>query len=375
MRIAAVSNSRIPSRTANSIEAMKACQALTDLGHDVKILVPKEVMDPNVSKLMDHYGLHNKPVIEWLSSRSLLKRFDFIYHAHSQAKKYGADLIYTWLPQSAVIAVRAGYPTVLEMHADVGGRFGRWWLRRFFRSSGKKRMTVTTRALRATLERSTGFIFLETEAIVAPNGVDLAEYKNLPTASEARRRLNLDDRLTAGFTGHIYPGRGAELLFELASRFPEINFLWVGGNPETIQPWQKKAAAAGLKNVILTGFVEHSRVPLYQAAAEILLMPYGKSVAASSGQEISGVINPMKMFEYMAAGRAILSADLPSIREILNEESAVFCKPDDLEGWTNTLRSLLNDERRRLALGTRAQHDAEKYSWRSRAERILEGLL
>jgi glycosyltransferase involved in cell wall biosynthesis len=234
-------------------------------------------------------------------------------------------------------------------------------------------MTVTTRALRDTLERSIKLPFPEGEALVIPNGVDLAEYSNLPTAREARRNLSLEERFTVGFTGHIYPGRGAELLFELARRFPETMFLWVGGNPETIETWRDKAATAKLRNVILTGFVEHSRVPLYQAAAEVLLMPYGHSVSASSGQEIAGVINPMKMFEYMAAGRAILSADLPSIREILSEESAVFCEPDDLESWTNALTLLLKDERRRLALGAHAHQEAEKYSWKSRAEKILEG--
>ncbi len=375
MRIAAISNSRIPSTTANSIEAMKACQGLTDIGHEVKILAPMEVTDTNVTHLKDYYGLRTNPEIEWLPSHRALKRLDYVLHAHSRARKFGAEIIYTWLPQSAVLALRTGFPAVLEMHADVGGQFGRWWLRRFIKSPGKKRMTVTTRALRNTLESSTKLLFPAGEAVVMPNGVDLAEYADLPTPSQARNLLSLEARLTVGFTGHIYPGRGAELLFELARRFPETNFLWVGGNPETIEIWREKVATAGLKNLTLTGFVEHSRVPLYQAAAEVLLMPYGLSVSASSGQEIAGVINPMKMFEYMAAGRAIVTADLPSIREILSEESAVFCKPDDLEEWTSTLRSLLKDERRRLSLGIRANREAEKYSWNSRAERILEGWL
>ncbi len=354
---------------------MKACQGLTDIGHEVKILAPMEVTDTNVTHLKDYYGLRTNPEIEWLPSHRALKRLDYVLHAHSRARKFGAEIIYTWLPQSAVLALRTGFPAVLEMHADVGGQFGRWWLRRFIKSPGKKRMTVTTRALRNTLESSTKLLFPAGEAVVMPNGVDLAEYADLPTPSQARNLLSLEARLTVGFTGHIYPGRGAELLFELARRFPETNFLWVGGNPETIEIWREKVATAGLKNLTLTGFVEHSRVPLYQAAAEVLLMPYGLSVSASSGQEIAGVINPMKMFEYMAAGRAIVTADLPSIREILSEESAVFCKPDDLEEWTSTLRSLLKDERRRLSLGIRANREAEKYSWNSRAERILEGWL
>ena len=105
----------------------------------------------------------------------------------------------------------------------------------------------------------------------------------------------------------------------------------------------------------MTGFVKHESIPLYQAAADILLMPYSRSIEASSGQDIAEVINPMKMFEYMAAGRAIVSADLPSIREVLNEGNAVFCEPGDIGNWNWRLEieSLLADEPRRLTWALR----------------------
>lgn len=67
------------------------------------------------------------------------------------------------------------------------------------------------------------------------------------------------------------------------------------------------------------------KVSLDQAASDVLLMPYSRSISASSGQDIAEAINPMKMFEYMASGRAIVSADIPSIREVLNEANAIFC--------------------------------------------------
>ena len=124
---------------------------------------------------------------------------------------------------------------------------------------------------------------------------------------------------TVGFTGHIYPGRGADLLFELAQRMPDVNFLWVGGTPDEVAYWRAQLVQAGVSNVTMTGFVENSRLPLYQSAADVLLMPYSRSISASSGQDIAEVINPMKMFDYMAAGRAIVSADLPVIHEVLNE--------------------------------------------------------
>jgi glycosyltransferase involved in cell wall biosynthesis len=81
----------------------------------------------------------------------------------------------------------------------------------------------------------------------------------------------------------------------------------------------------------------------------------------------------MKMFEYMASGRAIVSADLPVIREVLNEKNAVFCKPDDASDWRLVIESLLEDEAHRITLGGRARQDAQGYTWVARARRIMNG--
>lgn len=373
MRIAVITNSRIPSLTANSIQAMKVCQALVETGHEICLFAPRETGPVPWESLLTHYGLRNTFPIEWLPSLRALKRYDFTLHSIRAARKFKADLVYTWLLNPAVLALWLGWPVVLEMHAEVTGRVGPWLMRRFWRSSTRKRMLVTTRPLRDAIETAAGLTFPEEAVQIAPNGVDLAQYQSLPIAVEARHLLGLPEKPTAGFTGHIYPGRGADLLFDLAVRMPDVQFLWVGGKPDLVSYWQDRLSQAGASNVAMTGFVENSRLPLYQAAADVLLMPYGRSISASSGQDIAEVINPMKMFDYMAAGRAILSADLPVIHEVLNEKNAVFCEPGIVAAWENTLRELLADGERRLALGAQAQKDASGYTWIARAERALEG--
>jgi glycosyltransferase involved in cell wall biosynthesis len=379
MKIALITNSRIPSLTANSIQAMKVAQALMQLGYDVRMFAPAEADPATHEALLAHYGLQLAPPLDLLPSIRRLKRFDFIVHAQRAAKKFNADLIYTWLPQSAVLGLWAGYPVVLEMHADVAGRMGAWWLRQFWKAKGRKLMTVTTSALRKALERSINLQFDSQSLLVAPNGVELEKYAGLPSPVEARRQLNLKEGLTVGFTGHIYPGRGADLLFELAKQMPQVNFLWVGGTPELVDFWRGKLTEAHMTNVTMTGFVKHEAIPLYQAASDVLLMPYSRSISASSGQDIAEVINPMKMFEYMASGRAIISADLPSIREVLNEGNAVLCSAGELGNWESVIgewkleiESLLADEPRRLLLGAQARRDVAQLTWVKREERVME---
>ncbi len=371
MKIALITNSRIPSLTANSIQAMKVAQALMQLGHEIRMFAPAETEPATRESLMTHYGLRLAPRLDLLPSIRLFKRLDFVVRAQNAAEKFGAELIYTWLPQSAVFALMRKDPVVLEMHADVAGN-GAWWLRQFWKRPGRKLMTVTVSALRNALERSSRIRFEDESLLVAPNGVELEKYDGLPNPSEARHQLDLPEGLTVGFTGHIYPGRGADLLFELAKQMPQVNFLWVGGTPELVDFWRAKLTDAKMTNVTMTGFVKHEIIPLYQAASDILLMPYSRSISASSGQDIAEVINPMKMFEYMASGRAIISADLPSIREVLNEGNAVLCEPGEIGNWRLEIEALLADEPRRQVLTSQAFKDVEQLTWMKREERVVE---
>jgi glycosyltransferase involved in cell wall biosynthesis len=81
----------------------------------------------------------------------------------------------------------------------------------------------------------------------------------------------------------------------------------------------------------------------------------------------------MKMFEYMAAGRAIVSSDLPVIREVLHEGSAVFCEPEEVGDWRLEIDALLNNEARRIEMGEQARQDVQGYTWVARAQRIMNG--
>jgi glycosyltransferase involved in cell wall biosynthesis len=204
---------------------------------------------------------------------------------------------------------------------------------------------------------------------MAPNGVDLERFASLPDPVTARQELNFPSTQTVMCTGHLYAGRGADLFLALAKEIPQAHFIWVGGKPEDVETWKQRAQS---DNVTFTGFIPNQNLPLYQSAADILLMPYSRSIMGSSGTaDSASVASPMKMFEYMAAGRAIVTADLPVIREVLNEKNAVFCEPDDLGKWKVEIEGLLADESRRVALGEQALQDVSGYTWLARAERIM----
>jgi glycosyltransferase involved in cell wall biosynthesis len=377
MNLVCIATSRIPSDTANSIQVMKVCHALACLGHSVHLLAPgSEPVEWPV--LAEQYGLSVSFQITWLPSNPRLKRNDFAWFAVRWAKQLGADLVYTWVGQSAVLALLAGMPVIYEVHDLPTGKIGPLWFRAFLRLSGKKRLLPITQALQQRLEQA--YPALSTQrGIISPNGVDLEMYQGLPDASSARQALALPglpaERLTVLCAGHLYAGRGADLFLELAGRHPQATFVWVGGRPEDVAAYQKAAQEKGIQNTVFTGFISQRRLPAYQAAADVLLMPYGRSIAGSSGGNSVEICSPMKMFDYLAAGRAILTSDLPVIHEVLNDDNAVFAPPEDLQGWSAALERLFADEALRTRLGRRAASDAERYSWLARQKHALAGFL
>ncbi len=374
MKIAVISSSQVPSGTANSIQAMKVAQALAQVGHEIRVWLPgnRAAAWPT---LAEQYGLLTPFEITWLKAQRLLKRYDFAFRAVNQVQAWGAQAIYTWLPQAALLGLWRGLPILLEAHDRPTGNVGPRLWRSIARQRGAKRILFITQALRRVMEAEFGVRVSDSEAVIAPDGVDLERYAALPTAGQARAQLGLAPGLTAMYTGHLYAGRGMDILLRLAQAHAGINFLWVGGNPVDVEAWRQKAAALGLENVHLTGFVPNARIPLYQAAGDVLLMPYERSVAVSGGGNTADICSPMKMFEYLAVGRAILSSDLPVLREVLNESNSVMVAPEDLAGWTDTLEKLAQDAVWRERLAGQARQDAAQYGWQERARRSLRGLM
>ena len=369
MRIAAITTSQVPATTANSIQAMKACEGLVQNGHEVHLFVPGEKTEA-WGKLSDFYGIQDPFEISWLPENRFWRRYDYAWKAFRQGLQLQSDLLYTWAVQVGVLGLLWKIPVVLEIHDRPTGRLGPLWFRRLCRVPGKKRVACITQAL---LNRyGNGIERLQSEEkVIAPNGVELERYTGLPDAVAARLSLALPERLTCVYTGHFYPGRGMEVLFFLAQVFPEVSFLWIGGRPQDVESWRDRLSAKGVQNVSLPGFIENKHLPLYQAAADVLLMPYERTIAGSSGGNSAEICSPMKMFEYLATGRAILTSDLPVLHEILNEQNAVFCPPEEPSAWQEALAGLLADPRRRERLGRQARLDAENYTWRERARRIL----
>jgi glycosyltransferase involved in cell wall biosynthesis len=373
VKIAYIAASVIPSWTANSVQVMKVCQALTQNGEEVCLFVPGKKVT-GWEKLSAHYGITIRFLIRWVGFVPAFKKVDFVISSLLKARRWKSDLVYTRLLWAAVIAKDMGFPVILEIHDRPTGRMGARLLRNLVRSNGWKKIVLITQALKTILGSEYRLEFKADELIIAPDGVDLERYEKKFSPAQARKMLGLEEKFTAVYSGGFYEGRGLETLKDLAQQFPEVQFLWVGGKEDLVVQWKAIIDQAQISNIQLTGFVENRLLPLYQMAADVLLMPYGKTIAGSSGGNIADVSSPMKMFEYMASGRVILSSDLPVFREVLNNSNAVFYSPEDLDDLKAKFADLIKDESKRKRIEEQALQDVRQYSWQERMKRIIQSL-
>ncbi len=370
MKIVYISTAEVPSSRANSLQVMKVCQALVQLGEQVQLYLPDD-HSATWEQLEEMYGLTQRFPIIRFPSRAFLRRFDFTIACLLRAREEGADLVYTRMVWTALISRMAGFKTVLEMHDIPTGRMGpmvyRWYLR-----ARKPGLTVyITLALKELADKSMKARARDGEYLIAPDGVDLERFEGLPNPVKARSTLGLQETLTAVYTGGFYEGRGLEILEPLAQAFPQVQFLWIGGNEEQVTTWRKRLDSKDVRNVLLTGFVQNSRLPLYQAAADVLLMPYSSSFGGSGGGDIARVSSPLKMFEYLASGRAILASDIPVLREVLTEKNACFYQPENFEDLCVKFSSLISNNALRSRYAVAARTSVGAYDWKERMKRII----
>src|SRR3990172_1222803 len=374
MRVACIAASRIPSLSANSIRVMKVGQALTQLGHEVCLWVPEAGQEMPWESLARHYGLHVRFDLRRVPAWPPLRRWDFSVGAVRQSIRWAPDLWYVWPYQAAAALSLLGRPAPLEAPDRPPGAAGPSLFRLFLRGRGARRLLVITDALRVWLEVRYRRTLQPPFTLVTPSGVDLEAYAGLPSPAEARARLGWPAQLTVSYSGHLYEGRGLELMVELARRHPDFAFVWAGGEPEAVRSWRARVEGAKVHNLRLLGFVSQADLPMIHAASDVLLMPYARAIAVSSGGDTAAFASPMKAFEYLAAGRPILSSRLPVFLEVLHPGNAILLEAEDVEAWDAALARVAADSDLRTRLGTTARREAAQYSWLERTRRALEGL-
>jgi glycosyltransferase involved in cell wall biosynthesis len=200
---------------------------------------------------------------------------------------------------------------------------------------------------------------------VIQNGVGKEFLSGQVQGSGIRQRYQLaDDALVLGFTGFVREWHGLERVIELvADSDPQLklHFLIVGDGP-AVPELKRLATERGLdRRVIFAGLVARHDIVDYIAAFDVALQP-----------QVVAYASPLKLFEYMALGRAIVAPASANICEVLGEGEAVLFDPADPTAFRRAVERLCQDTalRQRLGKAAREAVDRQGLTWASNARRI-----
>ena len=378
MRILYLSASVVPSQTANSIQVMRMCDAFAANGHDVLLLAydgaKESAADVSLGDDFAHYGVQPRFQIR----KRPLGRLPFI-RTYTDARfvlrtlKSGPrpDLIYGRHLTNIAIALTTGLPAMLEMHDVPRTRQASVALSWLVRQPNFLRLITNSDALRRELVRR--FPFLpESKQMVAQNAGDESVLEH--SGAVPHVALNRSGALQVGYVGQLYAGRGIELIFGLAERLPHMDFHIVGGTPEDLEQHCSQASAP---NIHFYGFVPPATVGAYLAQFDVVLAPYQEQVMVAGGRsDTARWMCPLKLFDYMSMGKAIVCSDLPVLREVLTDgETALLVPPRDVTAWVQALTHLYESPSRRAELGAAARRRfLARHTWKMRAMSVLDGL-
>lgn len=382
MKLIYFANIRIPTEKAHGLQIMKTCEALSLAGFDLELVVPSRKnkalanQDPfayysvrqnfKLKKLftLDPRWLLHFPAGSYIKIQGLLFIISlFFYLLKYQGKK--ETIFYTRDEYLLPILQKFSDRVVWEGHSLPNKK---QLYAKYFKRCDK--LLVLTSTLKQNLiELGMG----EGKVKILPDAVDLEIFDVKISKEEARKRINLPkDKIILGYTGSFKTkgmdkgiGDILKSLSEIIKQKKNVLFVAVGGSPEEINYYQQIAADNGVTEYTLfLAKVSQIQLAVYQKAFDVLLMPFPYT------KHYAYYMSPLKMFEYLASQRPIIATDLPSVLDVLDDQSAVLIKPGDTGQLTRAVLKLSDDEVLAKRLSANAYSKAGGFTWQTRAEKI-----
>jgi glycosyltransferase involved in cell wall biosynthesis len=204
---------------------------------------------------------------------------------------------------------------------------------------------------------------------VQPNGVDSQRFRPGADGPRIRARLGISpDATVVGFSGSLKPWHGTDVLLHafasLRPRLAVARLLVVGEGPEEASLRRLAARLELGSAVTFTGRMDHDQMPDVVCAMDVAVAPYR--------QVPDFYFSPLKLYEYMACGRAVVATRTGEVPELVADgQTGLTCPPDDPGALATALERLCGSVELRRQLGAAARNEALRHDWSGHASRLV----
>ena len=375
---------RTASKDGQAVHIEEMVHALRELGHEVLVVGPSGPDDTNGGGMGGGIG-DDKGWVSRLRRALPAAAYELLELGYSvvayrrlaaAARRFQPDVLYErynlFLLAGVMLRRRLGVPLLLEVNAPLveeRSRFGGLGLPRLaaWAESTAWRGADAVLPVTQVLGGHVSARGVPAHRItVIPNGINEAQFAAAPEPETAKRALRWEDSLILGFTGFVRDWHGVDrvLRWMASPQAPtSAKLLMVGDGPA--RP-ELEALARELslgERVRFTGVIDRQQIPAFVAAFDIALQPAVVSYAS-----------PLKLFEYLALGKAIVAPRVPNLEEVLRDgENAVLFAADQPGAFEQALSRLCADPtlRAQVAAGARASIALQGLTWRTNAQRVV----
>ncbi len=379
VRIAYCTPLRLPSERAYGRQVSAVAEALHALGHAVHLYVPTR-KNPITEDFWRYHDVDRGVALTYVPAFDGIAAWytpgvvglklhvaSYVRHLLALLRPADIDVLYTRSPAIVGALLKTKIPVVVELHA----------IPRFFKGRFARQLEQCALIVCLTSPQKDELVDLGVppeRIVVEPDGVDLASFAALPDRAAARSSCGLpEDARVVAYAGSLTTmghSKGPEQLLDAArlvsAQFQNLHVLIAGGPDDVARRLREEAPA----NVHVLGQLPFGEVPRVYAAADVLVY----TAPASDHPYFRRDTSPLKIFEYMAAGRPIVCADLPPLHDILDADTAVFYRPGDVQSLAGGISWCFMDEASAGERARRARQTCDRYAWTSRMERIVSRL-
>lgn len=370
---------RTASKDGQAVHIEELIGALRQLGHEVRIVSPEIGSGGEMGD--DATLVHKlKAALPKALYELLELAYSFVAYRRllKAAHEFRPDSIYErynlFLLAGAMLKRKLGLPLLLEVNSPLAEERGRHsgglglpWLARWAESRAWRDADFVLPVTRVLAQHVIAAGVPAERIVVIPNGINRDHFAAAPSPENAKQRFGLAGKLVLGFTGFVRDWHGVDRVIRwmATADAPANAVLMVVGDGPVRGELEQLAADLSLHGrVRFTGVINRDRVPEHVAAFDIALQP-----------AVVPYASPLKLFEYLALGKAVIAPRQPNIEEVLADgDNALLFDANQPGAFEQSLTRLCADEalRKQLATAAAATIDRLDLTWLGNARKVVQ---